>query len=225
MKRYFSLLFLSALALSALACISCGRHYGDATPFQSSGGAKPIVAVLPVIDNSKIDSLHWDISQEMTERINTRIVDSSRLYLLREQKDKALAEALNNPNPKAINASAIRNLGDADYAIVTELVEQKVLPNAHPKVAARPHLANSSATLHIAMRVRVLDVRSETPKVILQEILCEDYEIARPYLFVDYTKNGWGEQSYERTPMGLAHSKIVRDLVAHTEGYIGAHRR
>jgi hypothetical protein len=218
MKRYLSLSLL-------LLCTACARHYGDSTLYQSSGGAKPIVAVLPVIENCESPELSWDISEEMTARITKRVVDSARLYLLKEKKDLALAKKLNHPNPQAIPKGITKSLGAAEYVIVSELIDQSIEPHSHPKATQKPHLNEVGATLHLAMRVRVLDVRGEEPKIVLQEVLLEDYEISRPYLFVDYSKAHWGKEAYERTPMGLAHSKIARELVAHVEGYIGANRR
>lgn len=218
MKYYLSLSLL-------LLCAGCGRHYGDATLYQSSGGAKPIVALLPVIENCNSEELSWDVSEEMTSRISKRIVDSARLYLLKEKTDLSLAKQLNNPNPQNIPKGITKGLGAAEYVIVTELIDQSVETHSHPKAAVKPHLNEVGATLHLAMRVRVLDIRGEEPKVILQEVVVEDYAIPRPYLFVDYSKNSWGKESYERTPRGLAHSKIVRELVSHAEGYIGANRR
>jgi hypothetical protein len=72
------------------------------------------------------------------------------------------------------------------------------------------------------MRLRVLDIRNEQPKIILQEVLNHEHVVTRAYLNCDYEKSRWGTEAYERTPMGIAHSRIVRELVSRVEGYVGA---
>lgn len=217
-----TLVFLAAVSL---VCGGCASHYRDATLYHSSGSAKPIVAVLPVIDSTSGNRAHWDLSEELTERIKSRIFDSSKLYLLKDKGDVEIAHLLNVPDPQAIPETVGNSLGAAEFAIVTELLEQNEEVIAHPRATnERTYLNEIAGKMHLAMRIRVVDLRKDKPRVILQEVVMENYDISRPYLNVDYKKSPWGEEAFERTPMGMAHSKIIREVVAHAEGYIGAHR-
>jgi len=74
------------------------------------------------------------------------------------------------------------------------------------------------------MRVRVVDIRPETPRVLLQEILTHDRHISRAYLNSNYSKMPWGTAAFRRSPMGLAHDRLVNELVARVEGYIEVSR-
>lgn len=72
------------------------------------------------------------------------------------------------------------------------------------------------------MRVRILDVRGSEPKIILQEVIDHDHVIPHFYVGCDYEKMPWGTAAFEQTPMGVAHAKIIKELISHVEGYIGA---
>lgn len=202
----------------------CARSYRDCALYQSSGKAKPIIAVLPVIDASNSNKVNWSISEELTQKIQKRIVDSSKLYLLKDKGNMEMARLLNNPDPSQLPETIGKSLGAAEFVIVAELIDQDEAVFGHPSAEEKPYLAEIAGNIHLAMRVRVLDVRDETPKLILQEVVCHDHEVSRPYLNVNYDKYHWGQEAYERTPLGLSHNKIVRELVAHVEGYIGATR-
>ena len=51
-----------------------------------------------------------------------------------------------------------------------------------------------------------------------------DHIVSKAYLNADYVKTPWGTEQYHNTPMGMAHAKIVRELVSHVEGYVVAAR-
>ena len=85
-----------------------------------------------------------------------------------------------------------------------------------------PTRSEVGSVLSLALRVRVIDVRHETPKVILQEVLDQDYVVSRAYMNCDYSKKPWGTEAFNYTPMGMAHNRLVRELVSRIEAYIGA---
>ena len=211
------------LGVAALICGGCARQYRDTTLYQLSGRQKPIVAVLPVINYVADDELKWDLSRELTDEIRKRVYDSKRIYLLRENGSMEIAKALSTPNPNAIPYSALSGLGAAGFAVVAELIEQEEQSYGVAKASMDDSVRSEiGAVLSLALRVRVIDVRHETPKIILQEVLDQDFVIARAYMRADYEKNPWGTEAYNRTPMGLAHGRLVRELVARIEAYIEA---
>ena len=203
-----------AIAAAALVCGGCVRPYGDTSLYQTSGRHKAVVAVLPVINQTSMTNIPWDLSQELTEEIRKKVYESKRIYLHREPTSLEVAQLLSVPNPQSISSRAAESLGDAEYAIVTEVIEQK-----EKAFKARSELG---AILTFALRVRVLDLRQSTPKVILQEVLDKDYVVAKPYMHCDYEKMGWGTEAFNYTPMGMAHSRLVRELVSRAEAYIEA---
>jgi hypothetical protein len=212
-----------SLGMAALLCGGCTRNYRDTTLYQLSGRQKPIVAVLPVIDNTSENNLRWDLSRELTDEIRKRVYDSKKIYLLRDGGNLEIAKQLSTPNPQAISTTAIANLGAAEFAVVAEIIEQDEEPYGINRASLdHPVRAEVGSVLSLALRVRVIDVRHEEPKVVLQEVLDHDYVIARAYMNCDYAKMPWGTEAYTRTPMGMAHSRLIRELVSRVEAYIEA---
>jgi hypothetical protein len=220
MRRIF---ILVSSMLIAASFASCARVCRDTTLYQRSGRAKPIVAVLPVINNSSKNNLPWDLSREMTEEIRRRVFDSSRLYLLRESCNPELTRALCAAHPSTLPKNVREQLGAAEFVVVAELLDQEETPYGISKVGSdKSHLEEVGSVLSVAMRLRVLDIREEQPKIILQEILNQEHVISRAYLNCDYERACWGTEAFERTTMGIAHSRIIRELVSRVEGYVGA---
>lgn len=203
-----------AIATASLLCGGCVRHCGDTSLYQISGRQKPVVAVLPVINETSMTNIPWDLSLELTDEIRKKVYESKRIYLHREPSSLDVAALLSTPNPRAISRVAAESLGDADYAIVSEIIEQKEKTYSNRNAVG--------AILSLALRVRVLDLRDETPKVILQEVLDKDYVVARAYMRCDYEKMAWGTEAFNYTPMGLAHNRLIRELVRRAEAYIEA---
>lgn len=207
MKR----LILSIAAIAAL-CTACAPKYGDTTLYQRTGRQKAIVAILPVLNTGNATDLTWNVSQELTDEIRARIYDSTRVYLLRDHGSQEIARQLNVPNPEQIPLEETKNLGAAEFVVVSELVDQSTTPSV------------AGADLNLAMRIRVIDIRHDQPKVLLQEVICHTHEIARPYLHSDYNRTPWGTEAFERTPLGMAHNQMVKEIVGRIENYVDAAR-
>lgn len=213
-----------AVLLVAMSLTSCVSNFRDTTAYYHTGKPKPSVALLPVINSSGEQSLAWDLSYELTEGMKKRLVDSHKLYLMRdEQGSIALAESLNQQLPSGISKSDLSELGNAEFVIVTELIEQKITPYG-PAAAepSRSYVVEAGAVLTLSMRVSVIDIRSDEPTIALQEIVDTDHNITKPYLYIDYTKHPYGTPFYEKTPLGIAHAKLIREVVSHIEGYVRA---
>jgi hypothetical protein len=211
------------LSSAALLCGGCGRNYRDTTLYQLSGKQKPIVAVLPVIDNTPKNDLRWDLSRELTDEIRKRVYDSKKIYLLREGGNLEIARLLSTPNPQAISPVAIESLGAAEFAVVAEIIEQEEERfGVGHRAVAHPIRSEVGAVLSLALRVRVIDMRHEIPKVILQEVVNHDFVISRAYMSCDYSRMPWGTEAFTHTPMGMAHNHLVREIVARIEAYIEA---
>ena len=209
---------LAVVMLTTLLCVGCANTCCDTSLYEKTGQMKPIVVVLPVIDRTAKVELPWNLAQEMTEEIRKRVYDSSRVYLLREGGTLEIAKTLSCPNPHKISPVALKDFGASEFLVIVEVVDQQLTPYGLSTQRAE----ETGAVLSVKMRVRVIDRRNPEPRVVLQELLEYDHIVARPYLNTDYQKTQWGMDQFHNTPMGLAHSKIVRELVSHIEGYIVA---
>jgi hypothetical protein len=212
------------LGFVALTCMSCTYQRRDTTLYQSTGRQKAIAVVLPVIDSTGKSQLSWDLSQEFTEEIRKRIYESPKVYLLRDSGSKELAQQFTVPHPTAIPVRLTNQIGAAEFVIATELMSQTETPYglANDYSDKYPIYGETGSVLSVAMRVRVIDVRGETPQVVLQEILTHDQHVARPYMNPNYDKTPWGTEAFQYSAMGIVHHRLVNELVARVEGYIEA---
>jgi hypothetical protein len=210
------------LGFALLLCEGCARTCHDTTLYDRSGRQKHIVAVLPVIDNTGEKNLTWDLSRELTDEIRKRVYESKKIYLLREGGNLEIAKMLSTPNSHAIPNSATSSLGETEFAVVAEIIDQEEEPYRVIANRSEAKVADVGSILSLALRVRVIDVRGEKPKVILQEVLDNDFVVSRAYMNCDYSKTPWGSEAFTCTPMGMAHNRLIRTLVSRIEAYIEA---
>ncbi len=204
------------LFLGMVICLttSCIPQNAQASPFKRTGRPKAIVAVLPVINSAGSLPFSWDLGSEFTEEIRSRVSSSDELYLVREIGGLELASELNTPDPRDIPSDVSVHFGAAEFVVVSELLELSPSPKAMRQVNV----------LNMAMRLRVIDLRGQEPRVILQEVI--DHQLPAPpaYYSMDYDRYPWGSEAFALSPMGLAHGKLVREVVSRVEGYVEATR-
>lgn len=218
MKAFFFLV----LSLTSFVFGGCKRPCHEAALYHISGRQKPIICVLPVVDHTKENNqLTWDLSREFTDEIRKRVYNSKKVYLLKEGSSIDIAHELINPNPRAITGEMLDTFAEAQFIVVTEILEQKESPFNFSK-NEKTQNSESGVALSVGLRVRVLDIRNSTPRVILQEVLKEEFIVAKDFMHKDYAKTPWGSEAFMSTPMGMAHHRLVKELVSRTEAYIEA---
>ena len=74
--------------------------------------------------------------------------------------------------------------------------------------------------LNSAIRVRLMDLRSTTPKIVLQEMIKGSYFIPKTLLPTDYEQIVWGSKEYSQSPMGIAHGQLISEVVSRVNDYI-----
>lgn len=199
----------------------CAKHYRDTALYHVTGKAKPVVAVLPVVNTSvEKTAARWDVADELTQEIRNRCSNSSRVFLLEQDSSASMAQALIAPELRSVPRSAFEALAPAEFAVVAELInDQEKVITKNTKNA--PRLDESQTTICLAMRVRVIDLRGQEPKIVLQEVVSQDHEVANGYRYIDYSKTAYGTPGFANTPLGIAHHDFVKEIVSHIEGYIG----
>jgi hypothetical protein len=214
-----------AILICCVSVTSCGRSCSDTCLYEKTGQIKPTVAVMPCLVKNNEVEIGWDLSEELTQELRRRVFESPKIYLERGNETVQLAKALSTPNPKLIPSAPLKDLDYADYVLVTEVVEQRQTPYGFPSLSEQKgHLEELGAILALKLRVRVVDCRNGEPHVILQELMETSQVVAKPYLQTDYQRVKWGSEPFMHTPLGMAHSKILREVVAHVENYIVATR-
>lgn len=199
-------------------CAACSSRadFGGQYIYHDDGTAKPKIAIIPVLDKSGSD-LPWNLSDELTEMVEAKIDQSGQFFLT--QDFVALGGALLkqpdlNPFLEEIDWVKESN-SSTEFIVFVELVEHKLTPKTQSK-----SFFLQSYILDIALRVRVLDIRDRSTKVILQEITQESFHIPWRFTSVDYKKSGWSKAAFHLSPMGSAHAQMIKRITKQIQDYI-----
>jgi hypothetical protein len=211
MSRMLCTLALVALTLSG--CEDSPSHITSTSAIQD----KPVVTVVPVIDSTK-DTRAWNLSDELTAALYSQLSHQDRVYLVdfaqAQSKRRMLQES---QNPFGSDVAWIKKAFHGDEFIVfLELIE-------HEEIARRnTGFSNTAAAdLEMSMRVRAFDVRAQTPKVILQEIVHRSYFIPHQYTASSqFHQISWQEDNYSLSPLGIAHADFVKEIASRLQDYI-----
>ncbi len=185
---------------------------------------RPIVAIVPVMDMAR-HQLAWNISDELTLAIRQRLTQHNHLYLLGADQVYAMTRRSvkdKNRDPFGIDTSWVRKAyPQNEFVAFFELVEHREIPLTLEAVTESP------AELNMAVRVRVFDLRAEEPKVVLQEIVEQSHHIPQQFTHSETPEAGhvssqvaWGNETFDISPLGIAHEKLCQEIAARVEDYI-----
>jgi hypothetical protein len=207
----------SLLATLVLSIVICGCNDNEQnTAYQSSQNPKPVVSIVPVIDNTK-NAYAWNLSDELSSAIYNRIAKEGHVVVNRSSQVRAKAnQIVEGQNPFGADIGWMKKIFQGDqFVAFLELIEHEEVQQQSKKSAQ-----NWSADLNMSMRVRVLDLRGNEPKVVLQEIIRESHYIPRPFTQPSFFQVSWGTESFGISPIGLAHSDFTKEIALHLEDYI-----
>lgn len=198
--------------LLGLSIISCGRGGDEMSRYHEDGRAKPVIAIASMIDTTSFEC-PWSVSEELTSMISSQIGQSSEIFV------NAKEEFAFTENPFGADLSWVkREFSNHEFVVFLELVEHENAPAEKDKKAVQAF--EVSTNINMAIRIRVLDLRGSTPKVVLQELVRSSYYVPKTLLPIDYNEIVWGSEEYETTPMGIAHAELVAEVVSRLSDYI-----
>lgn len=214
MKRFS----LACLALFFVSSCSNQKSSPPLTLLQQE--KKPLVVLVPVIDHSK-SNLEWDISDELTASLAQRLTQRNNFTLVPIQKVKNRLKKLHpKDDPFASSLTWMKSVFEGtQFIIFTELMEHDEVPRAETPLVSM-NLQECSSDLNTSMRVRVVDLRSEEPRVILQEIIHDSHHIPRQFTRINFYQVAWGSDRFAISPLGLAHSELIKMVSSRLEEYI-----
>jgi len=209
--------YITLLTLLLLAGCNNGVSTNDQVRYHDDGLAKPKVAVIKVIDASS-HKLDWNLGAEFTELLVEHLFNRSKFYLTDDFHmigSGQLQQLQLSPYSEDMRWLLEMN-SSSEFVLFTEILKHKI---EIPKNTTYNPLSHIK-TLHLAIRVCVLDIRKETPKVVLQEIITEDYSI--PFNFGSYDDNAStiSRNSFSVSPLGIAHKNILSKVSKEIEDYI-----
>lgn len=79
-------------------------------------------------------------------------------------------------------------------------------------------IESTPSELAISIHLKILDVKGDKPKIILQEILGINTLLEKP--LCPHTAMSPKSEEFRISPMGLAHAKLTREIASRIEDYI-----
>ncbi|MGR3973130.1 MAG: CT253 family lipoprotein [Candidatus Rhabdochlamydia sp.] len=173
---------------------------------------RPIVSLAPMINHSKPSS-HWNVAQELSQTIRAHLANEGTLYLLSKDLVDNLSDKIKpGKNPFSHDLQWIKKAyPPSEFVAFFELLQHKMSPLNHADSDLQP----TSSFLNLSMRVRVFDVRSASPQVVLEELIEHSH-----YLPLEAKDTSWGDNMFDLSPIGLAHEKLCQEVACRVEDYI-----
>lgn len=211
---------LPGLIVLALATAGCQKNSGNEQAFiESSSEVRPVIAVVPVIDSTTHDYT-WNLSDELTSSLYTRLAQRETLYLAQLPKVRSVIKKLKETNnPFGTDFGWIKEAFQGEqFVAFFELIEHEEILKQDRKKDSDS--AYCSADLSMSMRVRVFDVRGEFPKIVLQELVHDTHYIPRQFTHANFQQADWGDESFSFSPLGLAHAEFTKQVASRVEEYV-----
>ncbi len=207
------------LSLIATGCNEYRPDQEQPVSHQAANQLKPVVAIVPMIDSTDND-LSWSLSDEFTSAIDQRLARNNHLYLVDQNKIGAALKKMKGPqNPFGGDISWIKKtFNDEEFVVFLELVEHEEVFRQDKKKPVDNTLC--SADLNMSVRIRIFDLRGEQPRVVLQELVNDTHFVPRQFTHVNFYQASWGDQTFNISPMGLAHAEFTKELSTRIEDYI-----
>ena len=208
--------FLLGIPVLALILCGCDDHTSPVSQLHHSSKAPPVISVVPVIDNTK-HSYEWNLSDELSSALYAQLSERDHVRLINSSRVRAKTQPLlEKNNPFDTDISWVKKaFQDEEFVVFLELVE-------HEEVAKQKGTdpSASPAELRMSMRVRVIDVREKEPRVVLQELIHDHHEIHPQFNQANFYQVAWKDQSFNISPMGLAHAKFTKEIAKRIDDYI-----
>ncbi len=203
--------------LVMLFTVSCGGpRYVDYFPYHDDGTLKPKVAMIPLIDSSQ-SGLTWNLSEEITSSIYYNLMDSGELYVLRPQEIGPVWAKRDSIDFFAWDMSYAREFCNTDFIVAMELIEHAIAPCDQVATKSFPQCHPSNNVLTMRVRLKVIDTRCQTPRVVLYEIVKAEYLLPPFRSYCDVNQIRWGSRDFDSTPCGILHQRMVKNIATRLE--------
>lgn len=213
-----------SITLMTLGCSS--RHLDkQAIRFHDDGRAKVTVALTPIYDPQNI-KLPWSLAEDLTDLIKNRLVSKSKVFMTnaptKTSDDSAVATLVEHYDENTSLNIHYENLKvkfpNSEFVVFLELAKHHIYPKQETDTFLDK--LTPSHNLDLAMRVRIYDLRAETPKIVLQEIVEQNHLLPKQFAKLDYDGAVWGKKTYSISPMGFAHTQFAKEIALHIENYL-----
>lgn len=210
--------------LMGLLCLSlfggcCGPYYEDFFPYHDDGTRKPHVALLPV-QNGTGQLLPWDLAEELTHYARYETMNNGMLFVYPLNKVEEILDTCSGVDFFTPDLGFARLFPGADYLVVAEMIEHSTEPYqlGYPYLFGQPSYKTHSI-LVMKMRIRIIDIRAENPRIVLQEVISNSYAVPEdPDSISDQMSRS--ECGFVTCCYKLAYQKLMRNFVCRVEQVI-----
>ncbi len=204
---------------AALLTVGCQKNQ-DTAMLSQKQLLKPSVAIVPLIDNSD-HALGWNLSDEITYTLCSKLHEKNTLNLTLPGKIRAQSKRVKGQmNPFTQDLNWIKKtFTDEEFVVFLEMIEHSEIPSQTVSDKKTPKEA-LSANLLVSVRVRIVDLRGETPKITLQEIIQDSHFIPRQFTQYNFHQSPWNTEEFLLSPVGIAHAQLIKELKNRIEDYI-----
>lgn len=211
--------FILSISFLTLIAGGCGDDRQNTVQTSHQSQTKPIVSIVPVIDNTQGD-YSWNLSDEISCSIYNRIAERDRVIVNKSSQVRNKAKQISkDQNPFGPDISWTKKIFQDDpFVVFLELMEHEEVPKQNRKKPTDSK--HCSADLNMSMRVRVLDLRENEPKIVLQELIHDSHFIPRPFTQGNFFQVAWGDECFNISPIGLAHASFTKEIASRIEDYI-----
>jgi hypothetical protein len=162
----------------------------------------------------------WSLSEELSSLINQKIVRQNNVYISKKEEGFFLSS---HDNPFENNIEWVKkSFKPNEFVVFLELLEHDDIPltktTKNPKKL--PESRKEASNLNMSIRLRIIDIRGDTPKIVLQEMIQDTFYMANNIDKIDYNIVTWGTDEYATSPMGIAHSQFVKQITERITDYI-----
>ena len=200
--------------------MGCGYKSPDLSKYQDDGKVKPTLALLPFVNYSDID-VSWNVSEELTQGVKNAILKSGNLYLSSQNHVEMVLEQSKNLYTPRLDLNELKKFSPSEFVVLLEVLSHK--NKAYKRGSVKPVYpadGRISHVLSITAKVRVVDIREEEPKTVLHEIIHSNHLIPKPMAKIGHKDKSWGDETYNFSPLGMAHARLERDIANRLESYV-----
>ncbi len=168
----------------------CRTRYSDFFPYYDNGTKKPSIALLPVYDGLDVQEkktletlFPGNFPDTLTNSVRNRLKREGKIYI---PPKGAIQKMLNSISEKSLASdrelTLYKRIQGTDYVCLMELASIQVMP--YKRGAIKPlYLADireeDARVLAIAVRVKIVDIRGSTAKMVRQELVQSNHMIVK----------------------------------------------
>jgi hypothetical protein len=169
------------ILLLCCALFGCSPQYSDFFPYTDRGIKKPSLTLLPIYDSTD-GSAGSNFSTELYQSTYNRIRGKGVLFIPPQQNMKRILATMQGQNLFASSdLSVLKRFSGTDYVCLMEVLDYRVAP--YKRGTIKPlYIADlpeeHACVLSIEVKLKIVDMRSNVPKIVRQEVVESNHMIS-----------------------------------------------